>query len=148
MFLFVGLTVGLLFAVRAAGRPATVRRGRAVLLGLELAQGTIGFVQYFTDLPIVLVGFHLLGAALISAAVTWVLLAGPRDAVPATDMATTAGLHPRGQAVAVVLSLIDAIRPDVRLPESPENFRSARSPGVAQPVSSGSSATATKSSER
>ena len=39
-----------------------------MLLGVELAQGTIGFVQYFTDLPVVLVGFHLLGAALISAA--------------------------------------------------------------------------------
>ena len=45
-----------------------------LLLGIELAQGTIGFVQYFTDLPIVLVGFHLLGAALISASVTWVLV--------------------------------------------------------------------------
>jgi cytochrome c oxidase assembly protein subunit 15 len=47
----------------------------AVLLGIELAQGTVGFVQYFTDLPIVLVGFHMLGAALVSAGVTWVLLA-------------------------------------------------------------------------
>jgi len=32
-------------------------------------------VQYFTDLPEILVGFHMLGAALISASVTWVLLA-------------------------------------------------------------------------
>jgi cytochrome c oxidase assembly protein subunit 15 len=46
-----------------------------VLLGVELAQGAIGFVQYFTDLPELLVGFHMLGAALISAAVTWALLA-------------------------------------------------------------------------
>ena len=45
-----------------------------VLLGLELAQGAVGFVQYFTDLPIVLVGFHMLGAAAISAGVTWVLV--------------------------------------------------------------------------
>ena len=42
--------------------------------GDELAQGTIGFVQYFTNLPVVLVGFHMLGAALISACVTWALL--------------------------------------------------------------------------
>ena len=41
---------------------------------LELAQGAIGFVQYFTDLPIVLVGLHMLGAAAISASVTWVLV--------------------------------------------------------------------------
>ena len=45
-----------------------------VLLAVSLGQGTIGFVQYFTDLPEILVGFHMLGAALVSAAVTWVLL--------------------------------------------------------------------------
>ena len=45
-----------------------------VLLVVELAQGLIGFVQYFTDLPVVLVGFHMLGAALVSATVTWALI--------------------------------------------------------------------------
>jgi cytochrome c oxidase assembly protein subunit 15 len=49
-------------------------RAVVVLLGVELAQGAIGFVQYFTDLPVVLVGLHVLGAALISACVTWALL--------------------------------------------------------------------------
>jgi len=97
VFLFVGLTVGLLFAVRAAGRPATVRRAVLTLLGLELAQGTIGFVQYFTDLPVVLVGFHLLGAALVSAAATWTLLT-VRESHPGEER-TTAGPHPRGQAL-------------------------------------------------
>ena len=100
VFLFVGLTVGLLFAVRAAGRPPAVRRGVLVLLGVELAQGTIGFVQYFTDLPEVLVGFHLLGAAVVSATATWVLLlvreAGTQ---PAKSERTTAGPHPREQAM-------------------------------------------------
>ena len=46
-------------------------RAAVAARGVELAQGLIGFVQYFTDLPIVLVGFHLLGAALIAAASTW-----------------------------------------------------------------------------
>ena len=74
VFLFVGLTLGLLFTLMAAGgRPAARARGRGAA-GVELAQGSIGFVQYFTDLPVVLVGFHMLGAALISAAVTWALL--------------------------------------------------------------------------
>jgi cytochrome c oxidase assembly protein subunit 15 len=68
VFLLVGLTVGLLMVA------GTARRAVAVLLAVELAQGTIGFVQYFTDLPEVLVGFHLLGASLTSAAVTWALL--------------------------------------------------------------------------
>ena len=74
VFLFVGLTIGLLLAVHAVGGTAEAKRAVVVLLGVELAQGTIGFVQYFTDLPELLVGFHMLGAALISAAVTWVLL--------------------------------------------------------------------------
>ena len=51
------------------GRDAAV-----VLLLVELAQGTVGFVQYFTDLPVVLVALHLLGSALFAAAMTWVVL--------------------------------------------------------------------------
>jgi len=74
VFLFVGLTLGLLFTLMAAGGNPAAQRAVLVLLSVEVAQGTIGFVQYFTDLPVVLVGFHMLGAALISACVTWVLL--------------------------------------------------------------------------
>ncbi|MFT4287687.1 COX15/CtaA family protein [Nocardioides sp.] len=74
VFLFIGLTIGLIFLALAVRAPrATVRAG-VVLLVVEASQSLIGFVQYFTDLPIVLVGFHMLGAAVISAAVTWVLL--------------------------------------------------------------------------
>ena len=74
VFLFVGLTLGLLFTLMAIGGAPAARRAVTVLLCVEVAQGTIGFVQYFTDLPVVLVGFHVLGAAVISACVTWVLL--------------------------------------------------------------------------
>jgi cytochrome c oxidase assembly protein subunit 15 len=101
VFVFIGLTVGLLVAVLATDAPARTRTAIVALLGLELAQGTIGYVQYFTDLPVVLVGVHMLGAALISAGVTWALIC-------------------------------------VRTPEPVEPQR----------VSSGSSATATNSSER
>jgi heme a synthase len=82
VFLFVGLTLGLVFALHATGAPQRARTAALVLLGIELAQGAIGFVQYFTDLPIVLVGLHVLGAALISAAVTWTLLQA-REPAPA-----------------------------------------------------------------
>ncbi len=74
VFLFVGLTVGLLGALLATGARAEARTAVLVLLGLELAQGAVGFVQYFTDLPVVLVAVHMLGAALISASVTWTLV--------------------------------------------------------------------------
>jgi cytochrome c oxidase assembly protein subunit 15 len=75
VFLFVGLTIGLLVAVHATGGTAEARRAVLVLLAVEIAQGAIGFVQYATDLPEILVGVHMLGAALVSATVTWVLLA-------------------------------------------------------------------------
>ncbi|MBW8752032.1 MAG: heme A synthase [Propionibacteriales bacterium] len=75
VFLFVGLTLGLAFALPAVNASAEAVRAARVLLLVELGQGTIGFVQYFTDLPVVLVGFHMLGAALISATMTWALLA-------------------------------------------------------------------------
>jgi heme a synthase len=89
VFLFVGLTIGLLLAVLAGGT-SEAKRAVLVLLALELAQGTIGFVQYFTDLPELLVGFHMLGAALISAAVTWALLAvwSPQPSVSSGSTAT------------------------------------------------------------
>jgi cytochrome c oxidase assembly protein subunit 15 len=74
VFLFVGLTLGLLFTLMAVGGNPAAHRAVTVLLGVEVAQGAVGFVQYFTDLPVVLVGFHMLGAAVISACVAWVLL--------------------------------------------------------------------------
>ena len=66
VFLLVGLTVALVIV-----HPS---RATWTLLGVELAQGLVGFVQYFNDLPVVLVGFHLLGAALIAAASTWMVI--------------------------------------------------------------------------
>lgn len=85
VFLLVGLTVGCLVALRATHAPRRAQRAAAWLLGIELAQGAIGFTQYFTDLPIVLVGLHVLGAALVSAAATWLLL-GVRDrGIPPTQ---------------------------------------------------------------
>ncbi len=74
VFLFVGLSLGLLLALRGFGAPAAVVRAAGVLVAIELGQGLIGFVQYFTDLPIVLVEFHLLGATLVASTLTWVLL--------------------------------------------------------------------------
>ena len=74
VFLLVGLTVAAVLVVRSAGTPTAVRRGAGLLLAVEVAQAGIGFVQYATDLPVVLVAAHLLGAALLSAAVTWLLV--------------------------------------------------------------------------
>lgn len=65
VFLLLGLVIALGFALRATDSPLRVQRAVAMLLGISLAQGLIGYVQYFTGLPEVLVGFHLLGACLV-----------------------------------------------------------------------------------
>ncbi|TFV73834.1 heme A synthase [Blastococcus sp. CT_GayMR19] len=67
VFLLVGLTVALLLALSATDSPGRIRRAVRDLLIVQLAQGVVGFVQYFTDLPIALVLVHMLGAVLITA---------------------------------------------------------------------------------
>jgi cytochrome c oxidase assembly protein subunit 15 len=74
VYLLLALTVGLAVAARRVGTPTLVS-ATVLLLVLEVAQGVVGFVQYFTDLPELLVGIHMLGAAVISASATWVVLA-------------------------------------------------------------------------
>jgi cytochrome c oxidase assembly protein subunit 15 len=67
VFLLVGLTVALLVALYATDAPGRVRRAARDLLIVQLAQGVVGYVQYFTDLPIALVLLHMLGAVLVTA---------------------------------------------------------------------------------
>lgn len=66
--LLVGLTVGLYAAARAVGSPGRLAGAALVLLCVELAQGLVGAVQYLLELPELLVGLHMLGAALLVAA--------------------------------------------------------------------------------
>lgn len=80
VFLLVGLTAGCWLALRASAPVAA--RAALIVLVVELAQGLIGFVQYATDLPIALVAAHLVGAAILIAAGTHLLLvASPKPAV-------------------------------------------------------------------
>jgi cytochrome c oxidase assembly protein subunit 15 len=68
---FIAVLVVILVLLRrrgVSGRPWTAG---LVLLGVTLAQGGIGYVQLFTGLPIALVNLHMLGAALLAAAVTF-----------------------------------------------------------------------------
>ena len=62
------------YLVAARGGPAPVRRAALILLAITLAQGLIGYVQYFTDLPELLVGLHMIGAAVLIAGTTRVWL--------------------------------------------------------------------------
>ena len=73
VMVLIGLTVGTLAAAYSL-HLATLRRAALVLLGVELAQGVIGYTQYFLHVPPLLVGFHMLGACLVWVATLRVLL--------------------------------------------------------------------------
>ena len=99
VFLVIGLTLGLLVAVRASDAPGPLPRRVAVLVGVVLAQGLVGYVQYVTDLPVALVAAHVLGACLVWIATLRVLLAAVparRSASPGQDVSArdAAGSRP------------------------------------------------------
>lgn len=64
VFLYVGLVVALLLGMKATAAPATVRRRTWEVVVVVVVQAVIGYVQYFTHVPAVLVGFHMAGATL------------------------------------------------------------------------------------
>jgi cytochrome c oxidase assembly protein subunit 15 len=74
VFLLLGLTIAAVVMLRTLPSSPVALRAAVTLLVVELAQGVVGFVQYFTGLPVGVVVLHLLGAALVSAALTWLLL--------------------------------------------------------------------------
>ncbi len=84
VFGFLGLTVAAWLALRATG--ATLPANRAArLVGVSLAQGLIGFIQYFTHLPVVLVGAHMAGSTAVWLFTLALLRAAyVRPAAPAT----------------------------------------------------------------
>ena len=81
VYVLVALTIGCCLLLR--GTP--LLRLAVGLLVAELAQGTIGFVQYFTDLPIALVAVHLVGAAVLVAVATRLLVETVTTRRPAVD---------------------------------------------------------------
>ncbi|MFB6603986.1 heme A synthase [Streptomyces noursei] len=100
VYVVVGLSVALWFALRAVKAPAAARRTALELLGCIALQGVIGYVQYFSGLPEIVVGLHMLGSTLVWIAVLRVALAlrvrGPLQeddpAAPAVDAAPDAQL--------------------------------------------------------
>jgi cytochrome c oxidase assembly protein subunit 15 len=73
LFVYLGLLVGLGFALKAVGAPRRLGRRYGLLVAVVLAQGLLGGVQYALGVPEVLVSLHVLGAALVTvaAAAVW-----------------------------------------------------------------------------
>lgn len=97
LFGYLGLLVGLGFALHAVSARSTIRRRYWVLVAITLAQGALGGTQYALGVPELLAALHVLGAMLvtIAAAAVWAasverpaLVPAPpveaaKDAVPA-----------------------------------------------------------------
>jgi len=77
VMLFVGLVVATWLTARLTSKDADRAPGRAwfAVLAVSLAQGVIGYVQYFANLPEALVIAHMLGATLLVVALTNGILA-------------------------------------------------------------------------
>jgi heme a synthase len=85
--LVLGTGAALLAARRTPGA-TRLTRALTVLLAVELGQGLVGYVQYFTGLPVGLVAVHLVGSNLVVVAAVLAHLAGrDRSAVPSVESA-------------------------------------------------------------
>ena len=62
VLLFIGLLIALLLALHLTNAPRRAILLAWLLVGISVAQATVGYTQYFTGLPILLVLIHVTGA--------------------------------------------------------------------------------------
>ena len=61
----------LLWVLWRTNAPARAQDGGRVLLAVMVVQGVVGYTQFFTHLPAVLVGIHVFGASMVWATALW-----------------------------------------------------------------------------
>ncbi len=83
VLLFLGLTIGLLVTLMVIRAPAAALRRTWLLLVITAVQGALGYVQYFTGLPWVLIAIHVLGSGLVWVAVLFIPAALRTRGLPA-----------------------------------------------------------------
>jgi heme a synthase len=100
-WLFLAVVVLLAVRLRRIGAPAAMGERLQVLLTVVVLQGGIGYVQYATGVPELLVGLHVLGSMVVwVAAIRLRLTAVEPVGVPASDAVDV----PRAPAAATRLS--------------------------------------------
>jgi heme a synthase len=67
----VAVLLALLWVLWRTNAPARVQDAGRVLLAVMVVQGIIGYTQFFTHLPAVLVGIHVFGASMVWATTLW-----------------------------------------------------------------------------
>jgi len=108
------LLLALLWVLWRTNAPARVQNAGLTVLAVIVAQGLIGYTQYFTHLPAALVGFHVVGATVVWSVALWFhnsLSSHPPDDADAVGP---------GSAVAVAVAVAVA---DVRFDDDPSVVR-------------------------
>ncbi len=75
VLLLVGLSIGLVVGLHMADVPERVRKAGRLLLGVMVAQAAVGYTQYFTHLPALLVEVHMVGVTVLVVVVVQCFLA-------------------------------------------------------------------------
>jgi cytochrome c oxidase assembly protein subunit 15 len=71
VILFLLLVVYTVYGMMRTGASADLVKRAEVLLFVLVAQTAVGYAQYFSDVPPLLVGIHIAGAAAVWVAVVW-----------------------------------------------------------------------------
>lgn len=74
VWVFMVALIALIITALRTSDAQTLRRALWLTLAASVFQGAVGYVQYFTGLPEVIVGIHMLGSGLVTAATTWAVL--------------------------------------------------------------------------
>jgi cytochrome c oxidase assembly protein subunit 15 len=89
LFAYLGLVVGLGFALHAVAAPPVLLRRYRLLVAAVVAQGALGGVQYALGVPEALASLHVLGAALVTVAAAALWAATCRRERPAARPPTS-----------------------------------------------------------
>ncbi len=85
----IGLTLASLFLLATTRAPEEIQKRGRTLLWVMAGQATLGYTQYFTKLPALLVGFHIAGATLVWIVMIWHYLgffARPPEVIETTTL--------------------------------------------------------------
>ena len=97
--LFLAVTLVVLWRLRTAGVDRAIVRRSEVLLAVVVAQAALGYVQYFTGVPALLVGFHIAGATAVWVAVLRLHLAFRTPVAPPGEESDGTSVGPWSVAV-------------------------------------------------
>jgi cytochrome c oxidase assembly protein subunit 15 len=114
MILFLGVTLAVLWMAHDGDADTRVVSRLRQLLVVIVAQAGVGYWQYFTDVPAVLVGFHVFGAALVWIAVLRVWFSLSEPATASISAVPSAAIAPSGATDGGVDRAVDTLRTGAR----------------------------------